>query len=63
MKAQWPNKELVFIGEKDNEITVEQWNSLELLQQRHNLPDPVEYVHRGRTRRTHTYLGSTHTIG
>ena len=44
MKAQWPNKELVFIGEKDNEITVEQWNSLELLQQRHNLPDPVEVL-------------------
>ena len=44
MKAQWPNKQPVFIGEGDNEITVEQWDSLELLQERHDLPDPVEVL-------------------
>ena len=44
MKAQWPTKQPVFIGERNHEITVEQWNSLELLQQRHNLPDPVEVI-------------------
>jgi len=44
MKAQWPNKQPVFIGSKDNEITVEQWDSLKLLQERHDLSDPVEVL-------------------
>ena len=44
MKAYWPDKQPVFIGEKDNEITVEQWRSLELLQLRHDLSDPVEVL-------------------
>jgi len=44
MKAQWPNKQPVFIGEGDSEITTEQWDSLERLQERHKLPDPVEVM-------------------
>tara|TARA_Y100001951_G_scaffold44191_1_gene34996 strand:- start:236 stop:445 length:210 start_codon:yes stop_codon:yes gene_type:complete len=44
MKAQWPNGEWIFVGKEDNEITSEQWDSLELLQQRHDLSDPVEVL-------------------
>ena len=44
MKARWPNGEWVFIGEGDDEVTVEQWRSLALLQLRHKLSDPVEVL-------------------
>ena len=44
MKAHWPNGDVVVIGKQSPGITSEQWNSLELLQQRHNLPDPVEVL-------------------
>ena len=37
MKAQWPNGEVVLVGKESDEITSEQWVSLESLQQRHNL--------------------------
>ena len=44
MKLQWPNKQPVFIGSKDDEITVEQWKKLEELQKRHNISDPMEVI-------------------
>jgi len=44
MKAQWPNGEVVVVGKQSDEITSEQWVSLESLQQRHNLDDPVEVL-------------------
>ena len=44
MKAHWPNKQPVFMGEGDGEITTEQWNKLEILQSRHGLSDPVEVL-------------------
>tara|TARA_R110000824_G_scaffold18305_1_gene72721 strand:+ start:598 stop:807 length:210 start_codon:yes stop_codon:yes gene_type:complete len=44
MKAHWPNGDVVVIGKQSPGITSEQWNSLELLQQRHDLPDPVEVL-------------------
>ena len=44
MKIHWPNKQPVSIGSKDDEITVEQWDTLEELQRRHNIPDPMEVI-------------------
>ena len=49
MKAQWLSGEVVFAGNRrnplrDNEVTSEQWDKLELLQERHGLSDPVEVI-------------------
>mgnify|MGYP003654557636 FL=1 len=44
MIAQWPNGDVVVVGKQSPGITGEQWDSLELLQQRHDLPDPVEVL-------------------
>lgn len=44
MKAQWPSGDQVFIGTKDTEVTSEQWATLERLQERHGLPDPLEVM-------------------
>ena len=44
MKAQWPNGGVVLVGKEYHEITSEQWDSLELLQERHDLSDPVEVL-------------------
>ena len=52
MTAQWSGGEKVLV-EKSNEswrsnenfyITSEQWDKLEILQERHGLPDPVEVL-------------------
>ena len=44
MKARWPNGESVLVGKEYNEITSKQWDSLEKLQERHDLSDPVEVI-------------------
>ena len=44
MKAQWSNGGWVFVGKERHEITSEQWDSLELLQERYGLSDPVEVI-------------------
>ena len=44
MKLQWPSGEMVLIGKENDEITSEQWNTLEKLQERHELSDPVEVL-------------------
>jgi hypothetical protein len=44
MKLHWPNGDVVVIGKDRQEITREQWDSLEKLQERHDLPDPMEVL-------------------
>ena len=44
MKAEWSNGDVVLVGKESDEITSEQWDSLESLQQRHNLDDPVKVI-------------------
>jgi len=44
MKAHWPNGDVVVIGKQSPGITREQWDSLERLQERHDLSDPVEVI-------------------
>jgi hypothetical protein len=44
MKAFWPNGTSISIGTETNEITSEQWDSLERLQKRHKLGDPLEVL-------------------
>jgi hypothetical protein len=44
MKAQWPSGEVIVVGKEPDDITREQWDSLEKLQERHDLSDPVEVL-------------------
>jgi hypothetical protein len=44
MTAQWSGGEVVLIGKESNKVTSEQWDKLEILQERHGLSDPVEVL-------------------
>ena len=44
MTARWSGGEGILIGKESNEVTSEQWDKLEILQERHGLSDPVEVL-------------------